>query len=146
MAVGLRDKLNIFGGDFDTKDGTGCRDYVHVEDLASGHVSAINQILSPKSTLGLKIYNLGTGRGYTVLEVVAAFEKVIGKLFVGRFADDKNFVPGKKIKYSVCDRRPGDVATCFAAIDKAREELEFTAVKTLDQMCKFYIRVKKDER
>ena len=76
----MRDVLNIFGGDFDTKDGTGCRDYVHVEDLASGHVSAINQILSPESSSGVKIYNLGTGRGYTVLEVVAGFEKVIGKL------------------------------------------------------------------
>ena len=78
----MREMLNIFGGDFDTKDGTGCRDYVHVEDLASGHVAAINQILSPKSTSGVKIYNLGTGRGYTVLEVVAAFENVIGKLFI----------------------------------------------------------------
>ena len=66
VAVGLREKLNVFGGDFDTKDGTGCRDYVHVVDLANGHVSAVRQILSAES--GVRVYNLGTGRGHTVLE------------------------------------------------------------------------------
>ena len=66
VAVGLREKLNVFGGDFDTKDGTGCRDYVHVVDLANGHVSAVRQIMSAES--GVRVYNLGTGRGHTVLE------------------------------------------------------------------------------
>ena len=120
VAVGVREELNIFGDDFDTKDGTGCRDYVHVEDLACGHVSAVQQLVSQDACPGVRVYNLGTGRGYTVLEVVAAFEAVIGR----------------KLRTRVTNRRPGDVDTCFAATDKAREELGFTATKTLVEMCK----------
>ena len=124
VAVGVREELNIFGDDFDTKDGTGCRDYVHVEDLAHGHVSAIQQLLSEDTCPGVRVYNLGTGRGYTVLEVVAAFEAVIGR----------------KLRTRVTNRRPGDVDTCFAATDKAREELGFQATKTLSEMCEFLLR------
>lgn len=120
VAVGVREELNIFGDDFDTKDGTGCRDYVHVEDLACGHVSAVQQLVSQDTCPGVRVFNLGTGRGYTVLEVVAAFEAVIGR----------------KLRTRVTNRRPGDVDTCFAATDKAREELGFTAKKTLAEMCK----------
>ena len=120
MAVGVREKLNIFGSDFDTKDGTGCRDYVHVVDLARGHVSAVKQIMSRDTCPGVRVYNLGTGQGHTVLEVVAAFEAVTGN----------------KIQYSLVDRRAGDVDTCFAATDKANLELGFQATKTLADMCK----------
>ena len=119
VAVGMREKLNIFGGDFDTRDGTGCRDYVHVMDLARGHVAALHQILSTDTSSGVKVYNLGTGRGFTVLEVVRAFECVIGH----------------KIEYQIVERRDGDVDTCFAATDKARQELGFTATRSLQQMC-----------
>ena len=120
VAVGVREELNIFGDDFDTKDGTGCRDYVHVEDLAAGHVSAVQQLVTRVTCPGVRVYNLGTGRGYTVMEVVAAFEAVIGR----------------KLRTRVTARRPGDVDTCFAATDKAREELGFQATKTLAEMCK----------
>jgi len=119
VAVGVREELNIFGDDFDTKDGTGCRDYVHVEDLAAGHVSAVQQLVTRVTCPGVRVYNLGTGRGYTVMEVVAAFEAVIGR----------------KLRTRVTARRPGDVDTCFAVTDKAREELGFQATKTLAEMC-----------
>ena len=125
VAVGVREELNVFGDDFDTKDGTGCRDYVHVEDLACGHVSAVNQLVSQDTCPGVRVYNLGTGRGYTVLEVVKAFEAVVGR----------------KLRTRVTNRRPGDVDTCFAATDKAREELGFTATRTLEEMCKFLIKL-----
>ena len=115
--MGQRDKLNIFGGDFDTRDGTGCRDYVHVMDLARGHVSALDQIML--SAPAVRVYNLGTGAGHTVKEVVTAFEAVTGH----------------KIDTCIVERRDGDVDTCYAATDKARQELEFTANMTLEQMC-----------
>lgn len=115
--MGQRGKLNIFGGDFDTRDGTGCRDYVHVVDLARGHVAALDQIMT--SPPDVRVYNLGTGAGHTVLEVVSAFEAVIGH----------------KIDTCVVERREGDVDTCFAATDKAKTELGFTANMTLEQMC-----------
>ncbi len=106
--------LSIFGDDYDTPDGTGVRDYIHVVDLAKGHVLALNN----KDT-GVKIYNLGTGKGTSVLELVHAFEKV------------NNITVNKKI----APRRPGDIDACFAACDKAFKELGFKAEKTIDEMC-----------
>ena len=119
VAVGLREQLSVFGGDFPTKDGTGVRDYVHVMDLADGHVAALDQILSSQQT-GVKVYNLGTGRGYSVLEVVNCFQEVTGH----------------KIKTEIGGRREGDVAECYAATDKASRELGFTSDRTLLDMCR----------
>jgi len=119
VAVGRRDVLSVFGSDFDTVDGTGCRDYIHVMDLAAGHIAAVRQILQPMS-LGVKIYNLGTGQGSTVLEVVKAFEEA----------------SGKKIPYKLVGRRDGDVASCFASAKLAEKELGFKAQQTLLDMCK----------
>jgi len=103
VAVGKLKELNIFGNDYPTKDGTGVRDYIHVVDLAKGHVKALEKVLKTK---GIEAYNLGTGKGYSVLEMVKAFEKV----------------SGKKIPYKVIGRRPGDVAICFADVSKAKRE------------------------
>ena len=119
VAVGRRDKLHIYGTDFDTKDGTGCRDYIHIMDIAKGHVAALRQIIEP-SFAGVKIYNLGTGKGVTVLEIVKTFERVTGKT----------------IPYDVADRRPGDVASCYASSALAERELGFKAEQTLEDMCK----------
>ena len=115
VAIGELPVLNIFGDDYDTVDGTGVRDYIHVVDLAKGHVLALNNKKN-----GVKIYNLGTGRGTSVLELVNAFEKV------------NNVSINKKI----APRRPGDIDACFASCDKAFKELGFKAQKDIDEMCK----------
>lgn len=107
--------LSVFGNDYNTKDGTGVRDYIHVVDLAIGHLKAIEKI---KNNNGLYIYNLGTGTGYSVLEMIKAFEKV-------------NNV---KINYKIVERRPGDVAICYANSTKAKNELNFECKKTLEDM------------
>ncbi|HFK1545589.1 UDP-glucose 4-epimerase GalE [Bacillus sp. SBS7] len=116
VAVGKLKELNIFGNDYPTKDGTGVRDYIHVVDLAKGHVKALEKVLG---TRGIEAYNLGTGKGYSVLEMVKAFEKV----------------SGKKIPYKVIGRRPGDVAICFADVSKAKRELGWEAEYGLEEMC-----------
>ena len=108
--------LSVFGNDYDTKDGTGVRDYIHVVDLARGHVKALEKLTKEQS--GLFIYNLGTGVGYSVLDMINTFEKV-------------NNV---EVNYKIVDRRPGDIAECFADPTKAKEELEFVCEKTLEDM------------
>ncbi|MDP4171788.1 MAG: GDP-mannose 4,6-dehydratase, partial [Bacillota bacterium] len=105
------------GHDYPTADGTGVRDYIHVVDLAKGHLKALEKILSGT---GAEAYNLGTGTGYSVLEVVAAFERA----------------SGIKIPYTLSDRRPGDIAECFANPEKAKQELGWSAEKGIDEMCK----------
>jgi len=116
VAVGKRDHLNVFGNDYDTHDGTGVRDYIHVVDLALGHVKALNKI---KENCGLKIYNLGTGHGYSVLDIVKAFEQA----------------SGVKIPYEIIARRPGDIATCYADASKAKAELGWEAKYEILEMC-----------
>lgn len=116
VAVGKREYLNVYGNDYDTPDGTGVRDYIHVVDLAVGHVKALMK-LEEKS--GVSIYNLGTGRGCSVFDIVKAFEKACGK----------------KIPYEVKGRRPGDIATCYADPSKAKRELGWEAEHSLDEMC-----------
>ncbi|WHY29245.1 UDP-glucose 4-epimerase GalE [Bacillus wiedmannii] len=116
VAVGKLKELNIFGNDYPTKDGTGVRDYIHVVDLAKGHVKALEKVLETK---GIEAYNLGTGKGYSVLEMINAFEEV----------------SGKKIPYKVIGRRPGDVAVCFADVSKAKRELGWEAEYGLEEMC-----------
>ena len=116
VAIGKRDHLTIFGNDYDTHDGTGVRDYIHVVDLAKGHVKALNKI---KENCGLKIYNLGTGHGYSVLDIVKNFEEA----------------NGIKIPYEIGPRRSGDIATCYASADKAKEELGWTAQYGIKEMC-----------
>lgn len=116
VAVGKREYLNVFGGDYDTPDGTGVRDYIHVVDLAQGHVKALNKIDTIKKVL---IVNLGTGNGYSVLDIVKAFEKA----------------SGKSINYKIVERRDGDIAKCFAQNNLAKEVLEWEAEKTIEQMC-----------
>lgn len=111
-------KLNVFGNDYDTKDGTGVRDYIHVVDLAKGHIKALEKL--EKEPNGLFIYNLGTGHGYSVLEIVNSFE----------------MVNNIEVPYEIAPRRPGDIATCYADNKKAKEELGFVASKTIDDMCK----------
>ena len=118
VAAGTLKELSVFGDDYDTKDGTGVRDYIHVVDLAKGHVAALNKI--DKEKKGLYIYNLGTGNGYSVLDMVKAFEKATGK----------------EVKYKIAPRRPGDIATCYADPKKAKEELGWSATKNLEDMCK----------
>ena len=115
-AIGLREKLSVFGDDYDTPDGTGVRDYIHVVDLAKGHVLAIEKYNKP----GLHICNLGTGRGYSVLELVHAFERV----------------NGVKVKYEIKPRRAGDIATCYADPTRAKEELGWVATRGIDEMCR----------
>lgn len=116
VAIGKREKLSVFGNDYPTKDGTGVRDYIHVLDLASGHVKAIEKL---NQNPGLVIYNLGTGKGYSVLEVVRAFEKA----------------SGKKVPYQIVERRAGDIAECYADTQKAQEELGFKAKYDIEKMC-----------
>ena len=116
VAVGKLEKLGVFGGDYDTPDGTGVRDYIHVVDLALGHVLALNKL---SENPGVVTYNLGTGQGFSVLQVVAAFEKA----------------SGKKIAYQVMDRRPGDIAACYADPTLAEQELGWKATRGLEQMC-----------
>ena len=116
-AIGKRKALGVFGDDYDTVDGTGVRDYIHVCDLAYGHVLALNKLFSE---CGLVTYNLGTGNGYSVLQVHAAMEKACG------FA----------IPYEIKERRPGDIATCYASCEKAYKELGFEAKYDIDAMCR----------
>lgn len=116
VAVGKLKCLGVFGNDYDTPDGTGVRDYIHVVDLAAGHVAALKKF---DDEPGVSIYNLGTGRGYSVLEIVHAFEKACGK----------------EIPYEIKDRRPGDIATCYADSSKAERELGWKAKFDLDKMC-----------
>ncbi|MBR5356299.1 MAG: UDP-glucose 4-epimerase GalE, partial [Lachnospiraceae bacterium] len=115
-AVGKRDHLTIFGNDYDTHDGTGVRDYIHVVDLARGHVKALAKI---KEKAGLKIYNLGTGTGYSVLDIVKNFEEATGV----------------KVPYEIGPRRPGDIATCYASAKKAYDELGWKAEYGIKEMC-----------
>ena len=116
VAIGKLECLGVFGDDYDTPDGTGVRDYIHVVDLAKGHVAAIKKKEKKK---GVLIYNLGTGKGYSVLDVVHAFEKACGK----------------KIPYAVKPRRPGDIATCYADPAKAKAELGWEAENGIEEMC-----------
>ena len=118
VAAGKLKELSVFGNDYDTKDGTGVRDYIHVVDLAIGHVKAIEKL--NKESEGLYIYNLGTGIGYSVLDMINAFQKA-------------NNI---KVPYKITERRSGDIATCFANPKKAEEELGFKATKTLEDMCR----------
>ena len=116
VAVGKLDHLNVFGNDYDTPDGTGVRDYIHVVDLALGHLKAIDKA---RTMTGVEVYNLGTGKGYSVLDIVKAFERV----------------NNLEIKYEITARRPGDIAECYADPTKAKEELGWVATRDLDQMC-----------
>ena len=118
VANGELKELSVFGIDYNTPDGTGVRDYIHVVDLAKGHVKALEKL--DRKQNGLYIYNLGTGKGYSVLDMVKAFEKVTGK----------------KVPYKIAPRREGDIATCYAEPKKAKEELGWQAEKTLEDMCK----------
>ena len=117
VAIGKLECLSVFGGDYDTKDGTGVRDYIHVVDLANGHLKALNKI---QDNVGVVIYNLGTGTGYSVLDMVKAFSKA----------------SGVDVKYKIVDRRPGDIASCYADPSKAKNELGFEATHTLEDMCR----------
>ena len=117
VANGTLKELSVFGNDYNTKDGTGVRDYIHVVDLAKGHVAALQKL--DKEEKGLYIYNLGTGNGYSVLDMVKAFEKATGK----------------KVPYKIAQRREGDIATCYADPSSAKEELGWVATKTLEDMC-----------
>ena len=116
VAVGRLECLSVFGNDYDTPDGTGVRDYIHVVDLAVGHVRAIEKLNDKE---GVLIYNLGTGNGYSVLDVVKAYEKA----------------SGKEIKYEIKPRRAGDIATCYAVATKAKEELHWEAKRGIEEMC-----------
>ena len=116
VAVGKLKELGVFGNDYDTPDGTGVRDYIHVVDLAKGHVKALKKI---EEKAGLKIYNLGTGKGYSVLDIVKNFEAATGV----------------KIPYVIKARRPGDIATCYSSAEKAKEELGWTAEYGIKEMC-----------
>ena len=117
VASGELEQLSVFGNDYNTPDGTGVRDYIHVVDLAKGHIKALEKL--EKEQKGIYIYNLGTGIGYSVLDMVKAFEKTTGKA----------------INYKIVDRRPGDIATCYSDPKKAKNELGWEANKTLQDMC-----------
>ncbi len=116
VAIGKRDHLSVYGNDYNTPDGTGVRDYIHVVDLALGHIKAVEKILNEK---GCFTYNLGTGKGYSVLDVVKAFEKACGHA----------------IKYEIVARRPGDLDTCYSDPSKAYAELGWKAERDIDEMC-----------
>ena len=115
VASGKLSCINVFGNDYDTPDGTGVRDYIHVVDLALGHIAAIECCRES----GVHIYNLGTGHGYSVLDMIHAFEKACGK----------------ELPYKICERRPGDIAACYACPDKAEKELKWTAKFGIEEMC-----------
>ncbi|HAT8555739.1 TPA: UDP-glucose 4-epimerase GalE [Vibrio vulnificus] len=115
VAVGRREKLSVFGNDYPTPDGTGVRDYIHVMDLADGHIAALKSV---GKTSGLHIYNLGTGKGSSVLEMVEAFAAACGK----------------PVPYELCPRRPGDIAECWASTEKAERELGWKATRTVAEM------------
>jgi UDP-glucose 4-epimerase len=114
VAVGKLEKVSVFGDDYDTTDGTGVRDYIHVVDLAKGHVAALQH-----SKTGVETYNLCTGRGVSVLELIAAFSKAAGK----------------EIPYQIAPRRPGDVASCYATAEKANQQIGWTAEKSIEEAC-----------
>lgn len=116
VAIGKLEILNVFGNDYDTHDGTGVRDYIHVVDLSIGHIKALDKIMN---STGVEAYNLGTGKGYSVLDVVKAFEKA----------------SGREVNYRITTRRPGDIGKCFANPEKAKNELGWVAQKGIDQMC-----------
>lgn len=116
VAVGILPEVNVFGDDYNTPDGTGVRDFIHVTDLATGHIKTLPKLFTNP---GVVIYNLGTGRGYSVLEMIKGFEKA----------------SSKKIKYRITPRRPGDIAACYADPQKAGQELGWQADKDLDDMC-----------
>ncbi len=118
VASGELKELSVFGNDYNTPDGTGVRDYIHVVDLAKGHVKALNKL--EKEQKGLYIYNLGTGKGTSVLDIVKAFEKSTGE----------------KVAYKIVERRPGDIAECYADATKAKKELGWEATKTIEDMCR----------
>ncbi|EGR1890790.1 UDP-glucose 4-epimerase GalE [Vibrio vulnificus] len=115
VAVGRREKLSVFGNDYPTPDGTGVRDYIHVMDLADGHIAALKSV---GVTSGLHIYNLGTGKGSSVLEMVEAFAAACGK----------------PVPYELCPRRPGDIAECWASTEKAERELGWKATRSVAEM------------
>jgi UDP-glucose 4-epimerase len=117
VAVGLLPRLSVFGKDYDTPDGTGVRDYIHVTDLARGHIQALPKLAGSP---GVVIYNLGTGNGFSVLEMIKGLEKA----------------SGRQISYEITDRRPGDIAACFADVSKAKKELGWKATKSLEDMCR----------
>ena len=117
VAVGMRKEVAVFGNDYDTIDGTGVRDYIHVVDLALGHLKALNRL---RESTNLQVYNLGTGRGYSVLEMIAAYEKA----------------SGRKIPYRIADRRPGDIGICYANTAKANAELGWRTERGIDEMCR----------
>lgn len=116
VAIGKLPELSVFGDDYDTHDGTGVRDYIHVVDLALGHIKAVEKVLSGS---GINVYNLGTGTGYSVLDIVKAFEKA----------------SGRKVNYKIAPRRDGDLATCYSDPSKAFTELGWKAERNLDKMC-----------
>ncbi len=116
VAIGKRKQLSVFGDDYPTPDGTGVRDYIHVIDLANGHLKALEKL---ETNPGVVTYNLGTGHGYSVLDVVKAFEKA----------------SGQSVPYEIMDRRPGDVAQCYADPAKAKEELGWKATRGIEEMC-----------
>ena len=118
VAGGILKELSVFGNDYDTEAGTGVRDYIHVVDLAKGHIAALNKI--EKEEQGLFIYNLGTGTGYSVLEMVKAFEKATGQ----------------KVPYKITSRRPGDIAAYYSNVEKAEKELNWKAEKNIEDMCR----------
>ena len=118
VASGELEQLSVFGNDYETHDGTGVRDYIHVVDLAKGHIKALEKLEKEES--GIYTYNLGTGVGYSVLDMVKAFEEATGK----------------KVKYKIVERRPGDIAICYSNPEKAKKELGWEATKTLKDMCK----------
>ena len=131
VASGQLEQLSVFGNDYNTPDGTGVRDYIHVVDLAKGHIKALEKL--EKEETGIYIYNLGTGTGYSVLDMVKAFEEATGK----------------KVKYKIAPRRAGDIATCYSDPEKAKKELGWEAKKDLKDMCKDswrYIQKQKEEK
>jgi UDP-glucose 4-epimerase len=121
VAVGKLDEVKVFGKDYETPDGTGVRDYIHVVDLARGHAAALEKLAGKRETLtdGCLVYNLGTGKGYSVLEIIKAFAKA----------------SGRKIPYTISARRPGDIACCYADASKAKAELGWQAEYGIEEMC-----------
>ncbi len=117
VAVGKLKEVKVFGDDYNTVDGTGVRDYIHVVDLAKGHIKALEKL--SREHVGVREYNLGTGNGYSVLQVIKAFSEACGK----------------EIPYKIAGRRPGDIAACYAKPDRAKNELDWTAEKGLPEMC-----------
>src|SRR5690606_2272014 len=117
VAIGKREKLNVFGNDYDTHDGTGVRDFIHVIDLVRGHIKALEYL---EKHDGIETFNLGTGTGYSVLDLINTFQKVTGK----------------EIPYQFVDRRPGDIGECYANPEKAQKVMGWKAEKNLEEMCR----------